>query len=51
MGVALHKGTSFPVGKVDIINMYPMTFDEFLMALNENELINAIINAYNEDFL
>lgn len=49
LGLALNRGNfSFPVGKVDIINMYPMTFDEFLMALNENELINAIINAYNE---
>ena len=49
LGLALNRGNfSFPVGKVDIINMYPMTFDEFLMALNENELINAIINAFNE---
>lgn len=26
MGIALHKGTSFPVGKVDVIEMFPMTF-------------------------
>jgi predicted AAA+ superfamily ATPase len=38
MGIALHKGTSFPVGKVDILHLYPMNFDEFLDARGENEL-------------
>ena len=32
MGVALHQGTSFPVGKVDHLFIYPMTFDEYLLA-------------------
>jgi predicted AAA+ superfamily ATPase len=35
LGIALHQGTSFPVGKVDIITMYPMDFGEFLEALDE----------------
>lgn len=30
LGIALHEGTSFPVGKVEILNMYPLNFDEFL---------------------
>ena len=28
----MHSGTSFPVGKVDFLDMYPMTFTEFLEA-------------------
>ncbi len=32
LGVALSKGDSFPVGKVDFLNMYPVTFREFLNA-------------------
>ena len=29
LGISLYRDTSFPVGKVDMIKMYPMTFDEF----------------------
>lgn len=32
LGIALHQGTSFPVGKVDFIKLYPLSFREFLMA-------------------
>lgn len=32
LGIALHPGTSFPVGKVDMIDLYPMDFGEFLEA-------------------
>lgn len=32
LGIALHEGTSFPVGKVDFLRLYPMSFKEFLMA-------------------
>lgn len=32
LGIALHKGTSFPVGKVDFLKLYPLSFREFLMA-------------------
>lgn len=31
-GIALHQGTSFPVGKVDFLKLYPLSFKEFLMA-------------------
>ena len=30
-GIALHQGTSFPVGKVDFLKLYPLYFSEFLM--------------------
>lgn len=32
LGIALHHGTSFPVGKVDFLKLYPLSFKEFLMA-------------------
>jgi predicted AAA+ superfamily ATPase len=42
LGIALHRDTSFPVGKVDIINLYPMNFEEFLMALGKTEFVNIL---------
>lgn len=33
LGIALHGGTSFPVGKVEFLNLYPLSFKEFLMAV------------------
>lgn len=33
LGIALHEGTSFPVGKVDFLNLYPLSFKEFLIAV------------------
>lgn len=34
LGVTLHRGGSFPVGKVDILQLYPMTFSEFVEAVD-----------------
>ncbi|MDR2090210.1 MAG: AAA family ATPase [Clostridiales bacterium] len=43
LGVAVSRGEfSFPVGKVDRLTMRPMTFDEFLTALNEDGLVGLI---------
>lgn len=39
LGVALHERTSFPVGKVDFLNLYPMNYREFLLAAGEKELV------------
>lgn len=36
LGVALHAGTSFPVGKVDRMHLYPLNFQEFLYAMGED---------------
>lgn len=33
LGIALHEGTSFPVGKVDFLQLCPLSFKEFLMAV------------------
>lgn len=42
LGVALHKGTSFPVGKVDFIDLYPLNFIEFLNAAGHESLAKLI---------
>lgn len=34
LGVAIHQGTSFPVGKVDFIDLHPLNFVEFLQAID-----------------
>lgn len=42
LGIALHKGTSFPVGKVDLMELYPMTFREFLEAVGETKMLKLL---------
>lgn len=38
LGVAVHAGVSFPVGKVDMLELHPMNFREFLEAMGEARL-------------
>ena len=54
LGIALHQGTSFPVGKVDFMHLYPLNFKEFLMAMGGQQLAEllwnqdeALINAFS----
>ena len=42
LGISLHGNVSFPVGKVDMIRMFPMTFDEFLLALGQESLVELL---------
>lgn len=42
LGVAIHNGTSYPVGKVESMELYPMNFREFLMAMGEGALAQLI---------
>lgn len=42
LGIALHEGTSFPVGKVDFIELHPMSFSEFLRAVGEERLAELL---------
>lgn len=42
LGITLSKGTSFPVGKVNFLEMYPMDFEEFLWALGEERISDII---------
>ena len=50
LGLATHRDNySYPVGKVDMMEMFPLDFEEFLMANNENDLLNKIQNSYYEN--
>lgn len=42
LGITMHKGESFPVGKVDVLHIYPMTFDEFLLAKGKQQLFDIL---------
>lgn len=42
LGITLHEGTSFPVGKVDMLYMYPMDFEEFLLAMGKKQLVELL---------
>ena len=42
LGVAIHEGVSFPVGKVDMLDIHPMNFMEFLEAMGEEKLAQLI---------
>ena len=49
LGVKINRfHSSFPVGKVKMEYMYPMDFEEFLMATSSQELINEIHKCYKE---
>lgn len=57
LGISLHIDVSFPVGKINVINMYPLNFEEFLMAKGEEEACKllatrdfATINLLHEKF-
>ena len=44
LGISLHNGVSYPVGKVNEINVYPMNFEEFVLAKGETEVFKLIVN-------
>ena len=50
LGVKLKRSkTSFPVGKVKLLKLYPMDFEEFLMSMGEDYLIECIKDCYNNN--
>lgn len=58
LGIALHQGTSFPVGKVDFLNLYPLSFKEFLMAVGKGKYVDlmnsgdyAMMRAFKQDLI
>lgn len=58
LGIALHGGTSFPVGKVDFLNLYPLSFKEFLMATTGERFAELLenqdyqmVNAFKQTFI
>ncbi len=42
LGIALHSGISFPVGKVKTLQLYPMDFEEFLLAMGQRQLLSVM---------
>lgn len=42
LGIALHEGTSFPVGKVEFMKLYPLSFKEFLLATGKERFVRAL---------
>lgn len=42
LGVALHQGTSFPVGKVEFLDLYPLSFTEFLAAMGHTQYVEIL---------
>ncbi len=42
LGVALHEGTSFPVGKVEFMDLFPLSFTEFLMAMEKEQYADLL---------
>lgn len=58
LGIALHLGTSFPVGKVDFLKLYPLSFREFLMAIENERFVKLLdscdfqmINSFKETYI
>lgn len=42
LGITMHSGSSFPVGKVDVIQVYPMNFNEFLQAVGQTKMASLL---------
>ena len=42
LGMALHGGTSFPVGKVDLLKLYPLSFKEFMLAIGKERFVELL---------
>ena len=58
LGIALHQGTSFPVGKVDFLKLYPLSFREFLMAIGQEQFAKlldtqdfSMINNFSQTYI
>lgn len=44
LGVALHPGTSFPVGKVEFLDLYPLSLTEFMLAMGKGQFVDLLKN-------
>ena len=58
LGVALHQGTSFPVGKVEFLDLYPLSYFEFLMAMGKERHVELLekgdfdmATAFKQDYI
>lgn len=58
LGVALHHGTSFPVGKVEFLDLYPLSFTEFMLAMGKEQFVcllekndYSMISTFKQDYI
>lgn len=58
LGVALHSGTSFPVGKVEFLDLYPLSFSEFMSAMGKEQFAEllekqdfAMATAFKQEYI
>lgn len=58
LGVARHPGTSFPVGKVEFLDLYPLSFFEFAIAMGKGQYMNLLqqgdfemASTFNQDYI
>lgn len=58
LGVALHQGTSFPVGKVEFMDLYPLSFTEFVRAMGNDQFVAllekgdfSMANTFKADYI
>ncbi|MFH1512466.1 MAG: AAA family ATPase, partial [Bacillota bacterium] len=42
LGITLHKNTSFPVGKVEFLDLYPLSLMEFMLAMGEKRFVELL---------
>ena len=57
LGIALHEGTSFPVGKVEFLDLYPLSFFEFMLAMGREQHVELLksgnfelISSFRQDY-
>ena len=43
LGMGLHSQVSFPVGKVNFLDLRPLSFSEFLRAMNQEQLVDVLL--------
>ena len=58
LGVALHQGTSFPVGKVEFIDLYPLSYQEFMQAMGKEQFSKvlddgdfAMVSTFKQEYI
>jgi len=58
LGVALHHGTSFPVGKVEFLDLYPLSFTEFMLACGKEQFVDLLkkgdytmVSVFKQDYI
>ena len=58
LGVALHQGTSFPVGKIEFLDLYPLSFTEFMQAMGKEQFVSlltqsdfAMVTTFKQEYI